>query len=279
QKRDAPKLDLDIAARLAAIDQAKLRAYRLARVRAELRKRDYAGALLGDPLNIRYATGSRNMAGWAAHAPGRWAWIPTKGPVVLYEFTSSMHVNDGIETIAEIRPCTPWTYFLAGPRSEEKAALWAQEILELVVKSGGRNRRVAVDRCDPMGALKLAGSGLTLCDGQEAVEQARIVKSPEEIASLALSMEVCDAGIAAMRAALQPGITENQLWSILHEVNIAHDGEWIECRLLASGGRTNPWFQECSNRVIEAGDVVAFDTDMVGPTGYLADISRSWICP
>jgi Xaa-Pro aminopeptidase len=82
-----------------------------------------------------------------------------------------------------------------------------------------------------------------------------------------------------MRAALVPGITENQLWSLLHETNIAHGGEWIECRLLASGPRTNPWFQESADRVIEAGDVVGFDTDLVGPFGYLADISRSWICP
>src|SRR5436309_919417 len=59
----------------------------------------------------------------------------------------------------------------------------------------------------------------------------------------------------------------------------AHDGEWIECRLLASGPRTNPWFHECGNRVIAAGELVAFDTDMVGPLGYLADISRSWVCP
>jgi len=82
-----------------------------------------------------------------------------------------------------------------------------------------------------------------------------------------------------MRAALRPGITENQLWAVLHEVNIAHDGEWIESRQLTSGERTNPWFMECGNRAIEAGDVVAFDTDMVGPMGYLADISRSWVCP
>jgi Xaa-Pro aminopeptidase len=82
-----------------------------------------------------------------------------------------------------------------------------------------------------------------------------------------------------MRAALVPGVTENQLWSLLHETNIAHGGEWIECRLLASGPRTNPWFQESGDRVIQPGDIVGFDTDLVGPFGYLADISRSWICP
>ena len=272
-------LAVDVPARLAAIDERKLRAYRLERLRAELKKRDYAGAIFGDPLNIRYATGSRNMAVWTAHAPGRWAFVPTEGPVVLYEFSSSMHLSKGLETISELRPSVPWTYFLAGPRSEEKAAIWAEEIAEMVAKSGGRNRRLAIDRCDPMGTLKLAQKGIELCDGQEAIEQARVVKSAEELQCLRLSMEVCDAAIAEMRAALRPGMTDNQLWSILHEVNIAHDGEWIECRLLASGERTNPWFQECGNRVIRAGDIVAFDTDMVGPSGYLADISRSWVCP
>jgi Xaa-Pro aminopeptidase len=272
-------LALDLAARLAAIDHRKLRAYRLERLRAELRRRNYAGALLGDPLNIRYATGSRNMPVWTSHAPGRWAFVPTEGPVVLYEFASSRHVNDGIETIAEIRPSVPWTYFLAGPRTEEKAEIWANEVAEMVALHGGGNRRLAIDRLDPTGTLKLAAFGIEFWNAQEAIEQARLIKSPEEIACLRLSMDVCDAAIVAMRGALRPGITENQLWSILHEVNIAHDGEFIECRLLASGERTNPWFQECGNRVIEAGDLVAFDTDMVGPTGYLADISRSWVCP
>src|SRR5690606_23347872 len=64
----------------------------------------------------------------------------------------------------------------------------------------------------------------------------------------------------------------------LHRGNIARGGEWIETRLLSSGPRTNPWFQECSARIIEAGDLVAFDTDLIGPYGYCADISRSWVC-
>ncbi|HLI11559.1 MAG TPA: Xaa-Pro peptidase family protein [Alphaproteobacteria bacterium] len=277
--RAVAPLDVDVAGSLSRIDQKKLRAYRLERLRSELRKRDYMGALLTDPLNIRYATGSRNMQVWTMHSPGRWAFVLTEGPVVLYEFPSSMHVNEGIETIAEMRPTIPWFFFLAGPRCEEKATLWADEVVSLIDRHGGRNRRLAVDRCEPMGAFKLAARGIELFDAQEPIEMARVIKSPEEIAALRLSMAVCDAAISRMRAAIRPGITENQLWAVLHDVNIAHDGEWIESRLLTSGERTNPWFQECGNRVIEAGDVVAFDTDMVGPLGYLADISRSWICP
>jgi len=70
-------------------------------------------------------------------------------------------------------------------------------------------------------------------------------------------MDVCDAAIRRMGEALHPGMTDNQLWAILHEVNIAHHGEWIESRLLSSGERTNPWFQErgpnASGRSVQAG--------------------------
>ena len=67
------------------------------------------------------------------------------------------------------------------------------------------------------------------------MEQARLIKSAEEIASHRVSMAVCDLAIARMRASLVPGITENQLWSILHGTNVAQGGEWAESRLLSSG--------------------------------------------
>ena len=92
------------------------------------------------------------------------------------------------------------------------------------------------------------------------------------------AIAACEAGMDAMRAALEPGITENALWAKLHETNIALGGEWIETRLLSAGPRTNPWFRECSMRPIEKGDLVSFDTDLIGPYGYCADISRAWVC-
>jgi Xaa-Pro aminopeptidase len=277
--RPVAPLGFDLNARLSEIDQTALRRWRLDRVRAELRRRDYAGALLSDPMNIRYATGARNMAVWTMHAPGRYVFVATEGPVVMFEFASTRHLSEGFETIDQRRDSTPFFYFIAGPRVEEKAAVWAEEVATLAETYGGQNRRLAVDRCEPWAAERLRARGLKLVDAQEPLERARAIKSPEEIKCLRLSMEVCDTAVERMRAALQPGITENQLWSVLHETNIAHDGEWIECRLLSSGERTNPWFQECSNRIIQPGDLVGFDTDMVGPNGYLADISRTYVCP
>ena len=84
--------------------------------------------------------------------------------------------------------------------------------------------------------------------------------------------------MARMREALKPGLSENELWATLHETNIRLGGEWIETRILSSGERTNPWFQECGDRLIRAGDLVSFDTDLIGPFGYCADISRTYFC-
>ena len=272
-------LGIDIPARLSQIDQTRLDAGRLDRLRRELAARDYAGALLSDPMNIRYATGTRNMAVWTMHAPGRYVFVATDGPVALFEFGASRHLAEGAKLVDDLRVGTPWFYFLAGPRCAEKAHVWAEEVADLTLRHGGGNRRLAIDRCDPMGAQRLIARGVELHDSQEAIEMARVIKSPEELQCLQLSMDVCDLAVDRMREALRPGLTENQLWSILHQTNIAHDGEWIECRLLSSGERTNPWFQESGNRVIQPGHIVGFDTDMVGPTGYLADISRTWVCP
>lgn len=272
-------LAFDVEGRNAEIDHSKLRADRLARFRAELVRRDYGAALLADPINIRYATGSRNMAVWTLHAPGRYAFVPVDGPVVLFEFSTSKHVSDHLDTVDELRDAISAFYFLAGPRRAEKAELWSRDIIALTQAHAGPDLRLAVDRCEPWLAQHLLAAGIHLFDAQEPAEDARMIKTFEELQCMRLAMDVCDVAVERMRAALRPGITENQLWAVLHETNVAHDGEWIECRLLASGPRTNPWFQECGNRVIEAGDLVGFDTDMIGPNGYMADISRTFLCP
>jgi Xaa-Pro aminopeptidase len=262
----------------AQVDMRRLRAYRLGRVRAQLSARDYAGCVLFDPINIRYATGARNMTVWTMHNAARYCFIPTEGPVVLFDFHNCEHLSEGLETVDEARPACAWYYFSAGPRSAEKAGRWAVEIADLVTAHGGGNRRLALDHCDPLGAAALAGHGIEITNGQEVMERARPIKSADEIALMNVSIAVCEAAMARMREALEPGMTENELWSILHQVNIAMGGEWIETRLLASGGRTNPWFQECGERLIRPGDLVSFDTDMIGPFGYCADISRTYFC-
>lgn len=39
-----------------------------------------------------------------------------------------------------------------------------------------------------------------------------------------------------------------------------------------------PWFQESGPRVLSDGDLLSFDTDLIGAYGFCVDMSRSWIC-
>ncbi|MEM7225092.1 MAG: Xaa-Pro peptidase family protein [Pseudomonadota bacterium] len=261
-----------------AIDLKALRAYRLEQVRRQLRALDYGGILLYDPVNIRYALDTRNMSVWTMHNAVRYAFVATEGPVVMFDFHGCDHLSEGRDLITEVRGAKAWFYFGAGARVEEIAKAWADELAELMAAHGGGNRRLAVDKCDPEGIHYLQAQGLEIKNGQSVMEQARLVKSPEELTCLKRSVEVCHAAMSHMRAALEPGVTENEIWAILNHVNAANDGEWIETRLLTSGPRTNPWFRESSNREIESGDLLSFDTDMVGPFGYCADISRTYYC-
>src|SRR5262249_4757436 len=202
------------------IDMVKLRAYRLERVREQLRKRDYAGGGLFDPINIRFATGSRNMSVWTLPNPPRPCFIASEGPVRLFVFPHCVHLGDELETVTGVRPTTAGYYFAAGPRMAERAAKWAGEIADLVRLHGGANRRLALDHCDPLGAAALASLGVEVHDGQGPLEMARIIKSPEEVALMSASVAVTEAGITAMREALKPGMSENALWAILHETHI-----------------------------------------------------------
>ena len=259
-------------------DLDPMRAWRLARVRAGLALRDFAGAVLTDPINVRYATDSTNMQLWCLHNAVRYAFIATKGPVVLFDFHGCGHLSSHLPLIDEIRPGRSWFYFESGSRMEEHASTWAAEVADLLRAHGGGNRRLAIDKINPAGVAALAAAGVAVGDGQEVMEHARAIKSADEIRAMRCAVAACEAGMAAMQRALRPGISEQELWAELHKANIARGGEWIETRLLASGLRINPWFQECSSRVIEMGDLVVFDTDLIGPYGYCADISRTWIC-
>lgn len=262
----------------APTDLDAVRRYRLERVRQQLRENDLAGILLYDQLNTRYVTDATNMQIWCSHNETRYVFVATDGPVILFEYGSCQHLAEDLPTVNEVRPTRPWFYFAAGPRSHEKAIEWSREIADLVREHGGGNRRLAIDRVGLMGIDLLRNEGVELVEGFPMMEHARCIKSDGEIALMRSAVATCEAGVHAMREALEPGITENALWAKLHEVNIAQGGEWIETRLLSSGPRTNPWFRESSLRAIQAGDLVSFDTDLIGPYGYCVDMSRSWVC-
>ncbi|MGD1878369.1 MAG: M24 family metallopeptidase [Kiloniellaceae bacterium] len=258
------------------IDLAAVRGHRLARARQQIAAHDLAACLLFDPVNIRYATGARNMQVFHQRNPARYLFLPAAGPVILFEFTGCMHLADGLETVDAVRPAITASYVAAGEAIAEREKLWARETAAMLRETVGPGARIGLERVNAGAALALAEEGFTLADAQAPIERARAIKSPEEIKCVVASLRATERAVAALRAALRPGISENQLWSLLHQGVIAQDGDYVETRLLNSGPRGNPWFQESSARIVQDNELVLLDTDVVGRHGYYADFSRTF---
>ena len=259
------------------IDFDKLRSYRLDRVRNELKKNNIEACILFDPVNVRYALDTVNMSVYNMHNLTRYCFIPVDGPTILYEYFNCEILSKGLDLIDEIRPAITWDYFSNGDQSELQLKKWVNEVNDLS-NTYFKSKKIAIDVINGPAVNELNKKGIKVLEAKKILEQARVIKSSEEIKCMRAALDVADIGIIKMRDYLKSGITEDELWSILHKTNIENGGEWIECRILSSGSRTNPWMQESSNKIIQDGEIVSFDTDMVGPYGYCADISRAFVC-
>uniref|UniRef100_A0A8H7K4W7 Probable Xaa-Pro aminopeptidase P n=1 Tax=Bionectria ochroleuca TaxID=29856 RepID=A0A8H7K4W7_BIOOC len=255
-----------------------MREHRLQRIRDQLRDQDLGGILLCDPLNIRYATDTTNMQLWTTHNPARACFIAPSGYIVLWDFHNCGHLSAHLPLISERRTGATFFYFETGDRSGEHAARFGREVDELLRKHSGINRRLAVDRIEIAGLRALDALGVAVSDGQAVMEHARMIKGPDEIRAIKCAVASCEAAVGEMRHAMRAGATENDVWAALHSGNIRRGGEWIETRILNSGPRTNPWYQESGPRVLRDGDLLSFDTDLISVYGMCVDMSRSWIC-
>ena len=264
------------AAGLELPDLPGMREFRWKRLTEHLVERDYGGILLFDPLNIRYATDTTNMQLWNTHNPFRAALLCADGYLVLFDYKNSPFLADFNPLVREVRTGASMFYFTVGDQGESKARKFVAEVDDLLREHAGNNRRLAVDKIMPVGLGALDAAGVDVKHGEEVTEKARSVKGKDEILAMRCASHACETAMAVMEDAARPGKSEDDIWAVLHAENIRRGGEWIETRLLTSGPRTNPWFQECGQRIVQNNEILAFDTDLIGSYGICVDISRTW---
>ena len=268
------------AAGLALPDLSAMRAYRHTRLTQHIVDRDYGGLLMFDPLNIRYATDSTNMQLWNTHNPFRAVLLCADGYMVIWDYKNAPFLSDFNPLVREQRSGADMFYFGRGDKIDVQADVFANEVRALIAEHGG-NQRLAVDKIMLPGLRALEAQGFQIMEGEEVTEKSRSVKGPDEILAMRCANHACETTVRAMedfaRASAGNGETcEDDIWAVLHAENIRRGGEWIETRLLASGPRTNPWFQECGPRITQPNEIISFDTDLIGAYGICIDISRSW---
>jgi Xaa-Pro aminopeptidase len=269
------------AAGLALPNLERMREYRWRKLTEALVSRDYGGLLLFDPLNIRYATDTTNMQLWNTHNPFRAVLLCADGHMVIWEYKNSPFLVTFNPLIKELRSGATFFYNSTGDKGDAAAAGFAAQVEEVMRAHAGTNRRLAVDKIMIAGLRALERRGFQVMEGEEVTERTRAIKGPDEILAMRCAHHACESAMAEMEQFTRSevprgGVSEDDIWAELHKGNIKRGGEWIETRLLASGPRTNPWFQECGPRIVQNNEIVAFDTDLIGSYGICIDISRTW---
>ena len=110
----------------------RMRMHRLNRVRDQLIQNNIGACILFDPINIRYATDTRNMAIFSFHLMTRYVFIPASGPVVLFEYPNCEHIYENNCTIDEVREVISWDHFSWGNKVDDKALEWSKIVDDLM---------------------------------------------------------------------------------------------------------------------------------------------------
>jgi Xaa-Pro aminopeptidase len=269
----------DASASEPRFDPLDLNRERLAVLQSHLSDSEFGALLLFDPFNIRYATGLSNMQVFTMHVPIRHVLIVSGGGVHSFEFRHCEFMKDLVGTIDTIQVADSWLYMFGGSDMERNARRWASSIADIMRRETPRNLRIGVDRLDWMGAGALESYGMKVRSCDELLTRARYIKTPLELVAMHEGIASTEAGVREMEAMLAPDCTEAEAMGVFLKGLNAAGGEHLETRLLNSGERTNPWYQETSERRFRAGDFVCLDTDAIGKNGYCCDISRTFLVP
>jgi Xaa-Pro dipeptidase len=228
--------------------------------------------LLFNEPNIRYATGASAMPIWAMSTMVRCAVVPVEGSPILFEHGNSVHRSK--LRAGDVRPMHAWEFF-DDPQAE--ADIWARETADAIKEVGADGGVVSVDRLGTPGFLALQRMGFSLVDSATATQDAREIKTPQEIVLMKMNGTLISGMLGAFEAAVVPGVSERELLAVMSEALLRGGGEYLATNTVCSGPNSNPWRSEATERRLETGDLVFVDTDSVTIDGMFFCVSRTFL--
>ena len=249
----------------------RLRVERLARLQAAMRNHDVEAVILFHEPNVRYATGATTMPVYAMSTFARCAVLAQEGTPILFEHPNSIHRSR--LRAPEVRPMHAWEFF-DDPAAE--AVAWADETVAALRELGVDGTTVAVDRIGTPAYLALGARGIEVRDSAPVTQEARRVKTPEELALLDLNAPLVMDMLRTVEGSIAPGVSEREILAEMARTMIGGGGEYLATTTVCSGPNTNPWRAEATGRRLEGRDLVFVDTDAVGIEGCFFCVSRTF---
>ena len=242
------------------VDFTRLRAYRLSRARAALDASELGAVLLFDINNIRYV--SATMIGeWARDKVARYALLTRGGEPIVWDFGSAARHHQLYAPWIRPENSRAGMLGLRGAVAPE-AGLITRAVAEIqseLAAAGVAGMPLGVDIAETPMLLELLRVGIDVRDAQQVMLDARLIKSPDEIALLSTAAAMVDGVYQDIAEALKPGVRENEIVALANKRLYEMGSDDVEAINAVSGERCNPHPHNFSDRLIRPGDQAYFD--------------------
>ena len=239
----------------------RLRVERLNRIK-KLLKQSEAGALLCfDMTNVRYITAT-HIGTWAQDKMSRFTLLPQDDEPILWDFGSAArHHQLYAPWLDGEKRSRPDPTLLRGAIAPEtgRAEAVAEKIYKELVERNLQNEPLAIDIVELPILFALQAKGVKIIDGQQLMQQARMIKTQDEISLLTLSCALVDAAYHQLYEYMKPGVRENDCVALVNHVLYTLGSEHVEGVNAISGERCSPHPHVFSDRILRPGDPAYFD--------------------
>jgi Xaa-Pro aminopeptidase len=242
------------------VDFDRLRSERLERVKKLLAESEMGALLCFDMNNIRYVTAT-HIGTWAMDKLVRFSLLPQNDDPILWDFGSAArHHQMYCPWLGEGRsPAGISTLRGALPPETGRAEDVARKIKVALEERGLANEPLGVDVVELPVLFALQKEGIKVVDGQQLMQNARMIKTQDEITLLNTACMMVDAAYEELYRFIKPGVAENECVGLVSKVLCDLGSEHVEGVNAISGERCSPHPHNYSDRVLRPGDPAYFD--------------------
>lgn len=241
------------------VNVERLRTERLARIKRLLKASDMGALLCFDMTNVRYITAT-HLGTWAMDKLARFTLLPQDDEPILWDFGSAARHHQlycpwlGERSRAGIS-------LQRGAMSPEagRAEAVAQKIYVELEQRGLLGQPVGIDVVELPVLFALQSVGIQVVDGQQLMQQARLIKTQDELTLLTTACMMVDGAYDELYRFMKPGVRENECVGLVNKVLYDMGSEHVEGVNAISGERCSPHPHVFSDRALRPGDPAYFD--------------------
>lgn len=238
----------------------RLRRERLARVKKLLSESELGALLCFDMNNIRYITAT-HIGTWAMDKFIRFTLLPQDDDPILWDFGSAAKHHDLFCPWLSDGRSRAGISTMRGAMSPKsgRAESVARKIRIELEERGLLNDPIGIDIIEPPVLLALQEEGIEVVDGQQLMQQARMIKTQDEITLLNTAAMMVDAAYDELYREMRPGVRENECVATVNKVLYDLGSEHVEGVNAISGERASPHPHVYTDRILRPGDPAYFD--------------------